>query len=199
MSAQGPVVLVGLPGAGKSKVGRLLAERLGVAHIDTDALIVEREGRPIADIFATDGEAVFRLMETEAVAEALTHEAVVSLVGEPRQLPLFGTSCPVTPSSTLTRPMMNLFVALPRRRIGRCWPRTPPGRSRACVPSASLITAQSPPSSLNLGPVPSTMLLPPSPSSWSTHEHDYPRHRRTPLDYYGWTRARLRADPRGSR
>ena len=81
MSAQGPVVLVGLPGAGKSKVGRLLAERLGVDHIDTDALVVEREGRPIADIFATDGESAFRVMETEAVAEALTHEAVVSLGG----------------------------------------------------------------------------------------------------------------------
>ena len=81
MSAQGPVVLVGLPGAGKSKVGRLLAERLGVDHIDTDALVVEREGRPIADIFATDGEAAFRVMETEAVADALTHDAVVSLGG----------------------------------------------------------------------------------------------------------------------
>lgn len=86
MSAQGPVVLVGLPGAGKSKVGRLLAERLGVDHIDTDALVVEREGRPIADIFATDGEAAFRVMETEAVADALTHDAVVSLGGE-RQRP----------------------------------------------------------------------------------------------------------------
>ena len=70
-----------MPGAGKSKVGRLLAERLGVDHIDTDALVVEREGRSIADIFATDGEAAFRVMETEAVAEALTYEAVVSLGG----------------------------------------------------------------------------------------------------------------------
>ena len=81
MSAQCPVVLVGLPGAGKSKVGHLLAERLCVDHIDTDALVVEREGRPIADIFATDGEAAFRVMETEAVADALTHDAVVSLGG----------------------------------------------------------------------------------------------------------------------
>ena len=81
MSAQCPVVLVGLPGAGKSKVGRLLAERLCVDHIDTDALVVEREGRPIADIFATYGEAAFRVMETEVVADALTHDAVVSLGG----------------------------------------------------------------------------------------------------------------------
>ena len=81
MSVRGPIVLVGLPGAGKSKVGSLLAGHLGIDHIDTDALIVERDGRPIADIFATDGEAAFRVMETEAVAEALTHEAVVSLGG----------------------------------------------------------------------------------------------------------------------
>jgi len=81
MSARGPIILVGLPGAGKSKVGRLLAERLGVPHIDTDALVVEREGRAIADIFATDGEGAFRVMETEAVTDALTHDGVVSLGG----------------------------------------------------------------------------------------------------------------------
>lgn len=81
MSARGPIVLVGLPGAGKSKVGHLLAEHLGVRHIDTDALVVQREGRPISDIFATDGEAAFRVLETEAVTDALTHDAVVSLGG----------------------------------------------------------------------------------------------------------------------
>lgn len=81
MSVALPIVLVGLPGAGKSKVGHLLAERLGVPHIDTDALIVEREGRAISDIFATDGEAAFRVMETAAVAHALTGHAVISLGG----------------------------------------------------------------------------------------------------------------------
>ncbi len=60
MSVALPIVLVGLPGAGKSKVGRLLAGRLGVPHVDTDDLIVEREGRAISDIFATDGESAFR-------------------------------------------------------------------------------------------------------------------------------------------
>ena len=44
MSADLPIVLVGLPGAGKSKVGRLLARDLDVPHIDTDAMIVERIG-----------------------------------------------------------------------------------------------------------------------------------------------------------
>ena len=68
MSVNLPIVLVGLPGAGKSKVGRLLASRLGVDHVDTDDLVEERQGRPIADIFAVDGEAAFRVMETDAVA-----------------------------------------------------------------------------------------------------------------------------------
>ena len=81
MSVALPIVLVGLPGAGKSKVGRLLAGRLGVPHVDTDDLIVEREGRAISDIFATDGESAFRLMETVAVADALSRRAVVSLGG----------------------------------------------------------------------------------------------------------------------
>ena len=81
MSVALPIVLVGLPGAGKSKVGHLLAGRLGVPHVDTDDLIVEREGRGISDIFATDGESAFRLMETAAVADALSHRAVVSLGG----------------------------------------------------------------------------------------------------------------------
>ena len=81
MSVALPIVLVGLPGAGKSKVGRLLAGRLGVPHVDTDDLIVEREGRGISDIFATDGESAFRLMETAAVADALSRRAVVSLGG----------------------------------------------------------------------------------------------------------------------
>ena len=81
MSVNLPIVLVGLPGAGKSKVGRLLASRLGVDHVDTDDLVEERQGRPIADIFAIDGEAAFRVMETDAVACALTRSAVVSLGG----------------------------------------------------------------------------------------------------------------------
>lgn len=81
MSVALPIVLVGLPGAGKSKVGRLLAARLGVNHVDTDDLVEEHSGRRICDIFATDGEAAFRVMETDAVARALTSSAVVSLGG----------------------------------------------------------------------------------------------------------------------
>lgn len=81
MSVNLPIALVGLPGAGKSKVGRLLARHLNVPHIDTDAMIVERTGRSIAEIFASDGEAAFRQLEARAVADALEREAVISLGG----------------------------------------------------------------------------------------------------------------------
>ena len=66
----GNIVLIGMPGSGKSTVGRALAEALGRPFVDTDALIVEAAGRPIPEIFATDGEEVFRTMETEAVKRA---------------------------------------------------------------------------------------------------------------------------------
>lgn len=65
------IVLVGLPGAGKTTVGRLLAARLGLPFIDFDEEIVRREGRPIAAIFAAEGEAYFRRLEAALTAEML--------------------------------------------------------------------------------------------------------------------------------
>lgn len=79
---QGPLVVVGPPGSGKSTVGRLLAERLGVTFADADADIEATEGRAISDIFAEDGEPVFREIEERAIAQALTeHEGVYALGG----------------------------------------------------------------------------------------------------------------------
>ncbi|SFQ51228.1 shikimate kinase [Amycolatopsis arida] len=75
-------VVVGPPGSGKSTVGRLLAERLGVGFRDTDDDVVARAGRSISDIFTTDGEPVFRRLEEEAVAAALAeHDGVLALGG----------------------------------------------------------------------------------------------------------------------
>lgn len=75
-------VLVGLPGSGKSTIGRRLAKALGVGFLDTDAAIEERTGRRIADIFAADGEQEFRRIEQDVVRAALTeHDGVVSLGG----------------------------------------------------------------------------------------------------------------------
>ncbi|HVQ83793.1 MAG TPA: shikimate kinase [Mycobacterium sp.] len=75
-------VLVGLPGSGKTTIGRRLAKALGVGLLDTDVAIEERTGRRIADIFASDGEQEFRRIEEEVVRAALAdHDGVVSLGG----------------------------------------------------------------------------------------------------------------------
>jgi shikimate kinase len=76
------LVLVGPMGAGKSTVGHLLAERLGVGFRDTDADVEAAEGRPVSEIFVDSGEAYFRTREREAVAAALAeHDGVLSLGG----------------------------------------------------------------------------------------------------------------------
>lgn len=62
------IYLTGFMGTGKSTVARLLAARLGVPSLDLDAAIVERAGRPIADIFARDGESAFRTLESHALS-----------------------------------------------------------------------------------------------------------------------------------
>ncbi|AGZ53451.1 shikimate kinase [Mycobacterium kansasii] len=75
-------VLVGLPGSGKSTIGRRLAKALGVGLLDTDAAIEQQTGRSIADIFATDGEQEFRRIEEDVVRAALAdHDGVLSLGG----------------------------------------------------------------------------------------------------------------------
>jgi shikimate kinase len=61
------IYLTGFSGTGKSTVARLVAARLGVPSLDIDAAIVERAGRPIADIFARDGESAFRTLESHAL------------------------------------------------------------------------------------------------------------------------------------
>lgn len=75
-------VLVGPPGAGKTTVGTLLAERLGLEFRDVDHDIEAAAGKPISDIFVQDGEDTFRAAERTAVAEALsTHHGVLALGG----------------------------------------------------------------------------------------------------------------------
>jgi shikimate kinase len=64
-------VLIGPPGAGKSTVGALLAERLGTGFRDTDADVAATAGRPVSDIFVDQGEQTFRDLERAAAARAL--------------------------------------------------------------------------------------------------------------------------------
>lgn len=65
------LVLIGLPGAGKSTVGRLLADRLGTHCTDIDPMIERATGMTIAELFAEEGEPAFRDRERRAVLQAL--------------------------------------------------------------------------------------------------------------------------------
>jgi shikimate kinase len=65
------IILIGPPGAGKTTVGAKLAARLGVPFTDTDAVVEAVAGKPVSDIFISDGEPEFRRLERAAVAAAL--------------------------------------------------------------------------------------------------------------------------------
>jgi len=75
------LVLIGLPGAGKTTVGRMVAERLHAGFVDIDTILIRKEGKPIALIFAEKGEPAFREMERKEVEIALAHEPSVVVPG----------------------------------------------------------------------------------------------------------------------
>lgn len=75
------VILVGLPGAGKTTVGRLVAEQLGAAFMDVDAIIVRRLQKPVVRIFAEHGEPYFRELEAETMRQALAGPAAIIAAG----------------------------------------------------------------------------------------------------------------------
>ena len=108
------VVLVGVPGSGKSTVGALLSERLHVVFRDTDRDIEVAEGKTVSDIFVDDGEAAFRSLERAAVADALAAETgVVSL----------GGGAPLDPATALLLAghvvvFLDVGIADAARRIG---------------------------------------------------------------------------------
>lgn len=75
------VVLVGLPGVGKSTVGRLVAEGLPAPLLDIDSILVRQMGMPISQIFGMVGEPRFRSMERDAVKTARAREPAVIVPG----------------------------------------------------------------------------------------------------------------------
>ena len=81
MSPPRQVVLTGLPGSGKSSIGRELARRIGWNFVDLDEVVVEREGRTIERIFAESGEERFRELEAAATAELRGRDALVLAPG----------------------------------------------------------------------------------------------------------------------
>ena len=75
------IVLIGMPGCGKSTIASLLAEQLGRAAVDADQKIEELAGKTIPEIFADDGEAVFRQLETDVLAELGKQSQLVIATG----------------------------------------------------------------------------------------------------------------------
>lgn len=75
------LILCGFMGSGKTTLAKGLSEALNMPLIDTDEEIVKRQGRTIADIFATDGEAYFRALETALIKELSEKEGYIISLG----------------------------------------------------------------------------------------------------------------------
>lgn len=95
------MALVGLMGAGKSTVGRALADRLDRVHVDADDEVVRRRGCSIAELFRAEGEAAFRAEEAATIAELISGRRPIVLsvgggaVGDPATRARLAASGPV--------------------------------------------------------------------------------------------------------
>ncbi|WP_100835264.1 shikimate kinase [Kitasatospora fiedleri] len=113
------VVLVGPPGSGKSTVGRVLADRLGLPFRDTDTDVEQAAGKPIPEIFLDEGEPHFRQLERAAVRAAVT--------GFPGVLALGGGAVMAEETRALLAPLPVVFLEVPLadavKRVGLDAPR----------------------------------------------------------------------------
>ncbi len=75
------IVLIGMPGAGKSTIGVVLAKRMGLHFLDTDVLIQARHKRRLQDIINEDGLEAFRLIEEQALLELQARDTVIATGG----------------------------------------------------------------------------------------------------------------------
>jgi shikimate kinase len=117
------VYLVGMPGAGKSVVGKELAGRLGVPFIDLDAEIERSTGIAVPDIFAQEGEAAFRAREAAALVDASTHDPAVVACGG-------GVVLEPANRITLRNTGVAVFLDVPLERLRE---RVPPAADRPLI------------------------------------------------------------------
>ncbi len=111
------IVLIGFMGAGKTTIGNLLAARLGLPFTDTDQLIEQRAGRPIARIFAEDGEPAFRALEHQVIAELLDGpDMIVALGGGAAEHPRTQDKLSTSPAAQVV--YLEVAYDLALRRIG---------------------------------------------------------------------------------
>ncbi len=75
------LVLIGMPGCGKSTLGKMVAKKLSMDFLDTDDLIVRRAGKPITEIFSESGEKAFRDMESAVIKEVAARQNTVIATG----------------------------------------------------------------------------------------------------------------------
>ena len=75
------LVLIGMPGSGKTAAGHILAEKTGLPFCDTDQLIVEKAGKPITDIFRDSGEQAFRDLESEVIRDLSLRGGIIVSTG----------------------------------------------------------------------------------------------------------------------
>lgn len=80
-SKKGNIVLVGMPGSGKSSVGHIISDRLNIPFVDTDALIVDKAGMEITEIFAKYGEGYFRDLESEVIKSLASDTGILISTG----------------------------------------------------------------------------------------------------------------------
>ena len=117
-----PIALVGIMGAGKSAVARILGERLGTTVADLDAMIEAEEGTTVAELFERSGEAYFRRRESELLARALAAGARVLACGggvvlDPARRELLRSRCRVV--------WLEVSPDEAARRVGKEWARRP--------------------------------------------------------------------------
>lgn len=125
------VAIIGMPGSGKSTIGRALAKRLGKTYVDLDERIEQNAGMPIPDIFARQGEEAFRRYESRAVAEVSRENrqviacggGVIKTSGNARALrqngPVLWVQRPLERLATSGRPLSTGLDALRRMEAER--------------------------------------------------------------------------------
>ena len=112
-------ILLGYRGSGKTTVGKRLAKRTGGTFTDTDALIVALAGRPIADLFADEGEASFRDRESAALAAALAGAGEHDVIATGGGIVLRAENRHLMIGSTHRRVYLSCDAAVLIRRLAR--------------------------------------------------------------------------------
>ncbi len=100
------IYLIGMPGSGKSTLGKQLAKRLGYQFVDLDELIVQVAGHPITEIFARQGEDGFRRLERDILKQTATLENTVIATGG-------GTPCFFDNAAWMNRHGKAVFIHTP--------------------------------------------------------------------------------------